>query len=318
MNDVPRPHDVWPVGFEPTTPATQRRCASRLRHGQMPPTYPGSPRPGAPDADRRPPRSRRVPPVSTRRPDRSRTTRIVDLTIGDEPGSWARVGFRVTDEGDHGRIDLGGPALRLVGAEEGRRGILTWTIAGSTAADPGTRAAAEDPPPSTLDGLPTALVGFDAHPEPTEPHPNGVTGLDHLVIATPDLDRTIRAIGRLGVPCRRVREAGSPDRPMRQGFFKFGPVTIEVVSDERGAGTDATVAPAAFWGLALDAADLDRLRTFVGPDACSEARPAVQPGRRIATLRHRMLDLSVRLAALDDHRTPDPTPSPTPRTGGSP
>lgn len=25
---------VWPVGFEPTTPASQTQCASKLRHGQ--------------------------------------------------------------------------------------------------------------------------------------------------------------------------------------------------------------------------------------------------------------------------------------------
>jgi hypothetical protein len=60
--------------------------------------------------------------------------------------------------------------------------------------------------------------------------------------------------------------------------------------------------PAFFWGLALVAPDLDA--TVVGlSDRVSEIRPAVQPGRRIATLR-RAAGLTVPIALI----TPRPEP----------
>jgi hypothetical protein len=43
--------------------------------------------------------------------------------------------------------------------------------------------------------------------------------------------------------------------------------------------------PAFFWGLALLAPDFDATIAWLGPERVSEPRPAVQPGRRIATVR---------------------------------
>ncbi len=61
---------------------------------------------------------------------------------------------------------------------------------------------------------------------------------------------------------------------------------LEVVQEppeaiERAGGDGR---PAFFWGLALLAPDLDATVAELG-DRVSEVRPAVQPGRRIATLR---------------------------------
>ncbi|HEU4944272.1 MAG TPA: hypothetical protein VFT10_03835, partial [Solirubrobacterales bacterium] len=57
--------------------------------------------------------------------------------------------------------------------------------------------------------------------------------------------------------------------------------------------------PAFFWGLALVAPDIEATVAGLG-DRVSEARPAVQPGRRIATLR-RSAGLSLPVALM----TPD-------------
>jgi hypothetical protein len=43
--------------------------------------------------------------------------------------------------------------------------------------------------------------------------------------------------------------------------------------------------PAFFWGLAFVAADLDATVATLGEERVSEVREAIQPGRRIATLR---------------------------------
>ena len=62
---------------------------------------------------------------------------------------------------------------------------------------------------------------------------------------------------------------------------------------ERGGGRDR---PAFFWGLALLAPDLDATVASLG-DWVGEARDAVQPGRRIATLR-RGAGLAVPIALI--------------------
>ena len=55
-------------------------------------------------------------------------------------------------------------------------------------------------------------------------HPLGASSLDHVVVLTPDLERTSAAIAEAtGRDLRRIREVGS----MRQGFHRMG---------ERGSG----------------------------------------------------------------------------------
>lgn len=110
-------------------------------------------------------------------------------------------------------------------------------------------------------------------------HPNGVIALDHLVIRTPDLHRTIQAFESAGVSLRRIREIGPPERPNAQAFFKLGDIVIEVV----GPTVDVRPGPARFWGLAFTVADLDATAAHMGA-LLEPAKNAVQAGRRIATL----------------------------------
>jgi hypothetical protein len=87
--------------------------------------------------------------------------------------------------------------------------------------------------------------------------------------------------------------AGAP----RQAFFRLGSVVLEVVQEppeatERAGGDR----PAFFWGLAFVAPDLEQTVAFLG-DRVGDVRDAVQPGRRIATLR-RSAGLSVPVALM--------------------
>jgi hypothetical protein len=80
--------------------------------------------------------------------------------------------------------------------------------------------------------------------------------------------------------------------------LRIGATILEVVQEppeaiERGGGTDR---PAFFWGLAFVAPDLDATVAGLG-GRVSEVRAAVQPGRRIATLR-RSAGLSVPVALM--------------------
>jgi hypothetical protein len=186
---------------------------------------------------------------------------LAALDIADPPERWRTLGFTVDDEN---RIHLGGVELRL-GAHG--QGITAWAVTdrdghGSTAW-------------AVTDGDGLDLLPITTLPDAirSDHHPNGASGIDHVVITTPDFDAAARALEAAGLPFRRVRQA-SPDR--RQGFRRLGPAIMEVV--------EAPATPAlAFWGLTVIVPDFERLRDCAGA-RLGAARPAVQPGRQIATL----------------------------------
>jgi catechol 2,3-dioxygenase-like lactoylglutathione lyase family enzyme len=187
-----------------------------------------------------------------------------ELTVADAPERWRQCGFAV--EGD--ACVLGEARLRFA-PEEGR-GLVGWSLRGVGSAD--------------LDGLLTT-VSEQPPPSGAPAHPNGVTELDHVVAISSDLDRSVEKLIAAGLDLRRVREEPTPAGAPRQAFFRLGPTILEVVQEPpeatEKAGGDR---PAFFWGLALTAPDLERTAAFLG-DRVSEIRPAVQPGRQIATLR---------------------------------
>jgi hypothetical protein len=193
---------------------------------------------------------------------------LAEIAVGDEPVDWASIGFAVDDDGV---CRVGAVGIRLIGANDERgRGIAGWTLAGCTVAG------------DHVDGLPTTDAGptGDTHAgggAGAVLHPNGAAQIDHLVVMTPDLDRTTAAIERLGVEARRTREAG---RGRRQRFFRMGEVILEVVGPSEPAGDG----PAAFWGLAFTVADIDATADHLA-GRIGEPKHAVQQGRRIATLR---------------------------------
>jgi hypothetical protein len=203
-----------------------------------------------------------------------------ELTIADTPGAWHECGFEV--DGDV--CTVGEVRIRLAGEEAGK-GLVGWSL---------RKVAATD-----LDGLATSRS--DRTPPPRPPaHPNGVTALDHVVAISPDLDRTIGVLEAAGLDLRRVREEPTPAGAPRQAFFRLGAPILEVVQEppeaaERAGGS--TDRPAFFWGLALVAPDLDATVAWLGGDRVGEARDAVQPGRRIATLR-RAAGLAVPIALI--------------------
>jgi len=107
-------------------------------------------------------------------------------------------------------------------------------------------------------------------------HPNGVVAIDHVVVTSPDPARTIAALQAVGLEPRRTRDHGV----MRQTFFRLGPVILELVGPPAPDGDG----PARFWGIAFTVADLDATARYLG-DRLGTVKDAVQPGRRIASLR---------------------------------
>jgi hypothetical protein len=193
------------------------------------------------------------------------TPTIDELTVADQQDAWAALGFAV--EGD--TCVVGDVRIRLAGLDAGR-GLSGWLL--------------RDISVTELDGLPTTRSN---RPPPCDPpvHPNGVSVLDHVVAITPALDRTVEALEEAGLDLRRIREEPTPAGAPRQAFFRLGATILEVVQQpadaiERAGGERS----AFFWGLAFVAPDLDATVAGLG-DKAGEIRAAVQPGRRIATLR---------------------------------
>lgn len=199
---------------------------------------------------------------------------IDELALAADPGAWADAGFAVRD----GVVRAGGVRLRLEDAADGR-GIVGWSLRGLPEGFEGD-----------LDGLATGRpedTAPVAEPAEAAAHPNGCERLDHVVVLTPDLERTTRALAAAGIERRRVREVPLGEgRELHQAFFRLGQVILEVLdampldpSAEPGPG-DA----AAFWGLVAVVADLDAAAARLG-DRLGAPRDAVQAGRRIATFR---------------------------------
>lgn len=200
-----------------------------------------------------------------------------ELVLSDAAEAWSACGFAVQGDG----CVVGDIRIRFV-EDEGKPGLVEWSLRDLVSLD--------------LDGLPTSRSDADP-PSEAPAHPNGVTALDHIVAISSDLDRTVAALTAAGLDLRRMREEPTPDGAPRQAFFRLGSTVLEVVQEPREAteraGGDR---PAFFWGLAFVAPDLERTVPFLG-DRAGEIRAAVQPGRRIATLR-RSAGLSVPVALM--------------------
>ncbi len=207
---------------------------------------------------------------------------IDELAVADAPAAWSALGFAIDDN----TCVVGDVRIRLLGPEAGK-GLVGWSLREVRTTD--------------LDGL---LTTRSDRPSPTEhpDHPNGVTAIDHVVVITPALERTVATLQAAGLDLRRIREEPTPAGAPRQAFFRLGATILEVVQEppeaiERGGGVDR---PAFFWGLAFVAPDLDATVAGLG-DRVSDIRAAVQPGRCIATLR-RPAGLAVPVALM----TPPP------------
>ena len=189
---------------------------------------------------------------------------VAEIVLAADSQPWTAAGFRT--DGDELRV--GAVMLCLAGADAGRR-IVRCALRGLDA--------------DGLDGLPVVSSDAPFDVEPAAPHPNGVTRIDHLVAFTPDLDRTVEAGKLAGLDLRRVRDEPAPAGSPRQAFFRLGEVILEVAQAPPGSPLVGD-APARFFGLAFLVEDLDATAATLG-DLLGEPRDAVQPGRRIATVR---------------------------------
>jgi hypothetical protein len=190
---------------------------------------------------------------------------VDELLIADAPDVWRAAGFHV----DRDLCLVGTIRLRLEGPGRGR-GIVGWSVRDAGVLD--------------LDGLPTT-ASTAPPPPPAGRHPNGVVSIDHLVVITPDLDRTTGALRDAGFDLRREREGPTPGGSRRQSFFRMGELILELVEAPPGTRiAEDPTGPARLWGISFLVEELEHTAGALG-DLLGPPREAVQPGRSIATLR---------------------------------
>ncbi len=173
---------------------------------------------------------------------------IDELEIADEPAAWSAAGFEVED----GVCRVSRVTLRLAGKGP-RRGIVGWTL------------------------------GDGRRRDAAAPHPNGVVRVDHVVMLSPDLDRTVAELESQGFDLRRRREGATPGGSTRQAFFRAGEPILEVVLAPEGTSVARDPdGPARLWGLAFGVEDMDRTARALGdllgtPSRRGAARPHGSP-----------------------------------------
>ncbi|CAM3761112.1 glyoxalase [Nocardioides marinus] len=210
---------------------------------------------------------------------------VEELQVADTAEAWERAGFAVTDD----VCRVGRLRVRLLGPGADR-GIVGWTLAGLPSGVP----------TGEVDGIATTVAPREADPPAPPTHPNGVTHLDHVVLMTPDLPRTVTALGELGLTARRERDGELGGVAVRQVFYRLEDVIVEVVGPPEPSDGPDTARPARLWGLTHVAADLGVAVGLLG-ELAGTPKDAVQPGRRITTLRTRELGMSVRTALITPH-----------------
>lgn len=206
------------------------------------------------------------------------TVTLDELWAADPADAWRRAGFRVDADGV---CRVGTVAVRLLGRDRGR-GMVGWSLRGLPAGAPGD-----------LDGIPTSRAGMHRAETSRAEHPNGVTGIDHVVLMSPHLQRTQAALAAVGLDPRRTRDAALGGAPVRQVFYRVGEVILEVV----GAPDTSGDGPSTLWGITYTVVDIDATAAFFGKHT-APVKDAVQPGRRITTVRNRELGMSVRTAMI--------------------
>jgi hypothetical protein len=212
------------------------------------------------------------------------TITLDEIEVADPADAWIRAGFSVDSGGDAGAAcRIGGVRIRLTGRGRGT-GIIGWSL----------RGLRSDGSLHNLDGIPTARS--DAVVAMPAEHANGVLAIDHVVLLSPDLPRTVESLTTVGLEPRRERDGQLDGQSIRQIFFRAGEVIIEVV----GSPEVTRKGPSSLWGITYVVEDIETTAAYFG-DRTAPVKDAVQPGRRITTLRHHELGISVRSAMISSH-----------------
>lgn len=134
-----------------------------------------------------------------------------------------------------------------------------------------------EPDCGPLDGTAVPGNGSEVGELPAA-HPNGVCGVDHVVVSTGGVERTSGLLTDAGLELLGDRQAVFGEEQVEQRFHHAGPCLIELVGPSGTTGGE----PAGVWGITFVTPKIESLPALE-PAPVASIRDAVQPGRRIAT-----------------------------------
>jgi catechol 2,3-dioxygenase-like lactoylglutathione lyase family enzyme len=176
-------------------------------------------------------------------------------------------------------------AFAVADLDKAQRLLRQRALATTPAAEPGK----VNIDPAATHGVRIGIVG--GGPAPAQPPPlpieaeSAVSGLDHVVIRSPDPERAIALYaGRLGLSLRLDRS--EPAWGARLIFFRCGDLIIEVAHDLK-AGVSS--APDRLWGLSWRARDIAKAHARLRASGfeVSDIRAGRRPNTKVFTVKSR-------------------------------
>ena len=203
-------------------------------------------------------------------PTRDIEPTIAELHVGDDPSAWERLGFCINEN----RSLIGRTEVVF---SDGPKGIHSWVLRNSM--------------PSQFGPIPTTFTENPV-PNPSIAHPNGSIGFHHVVLMVPAFDIGKTALSNAGVHVEQGRPFGSTEKAMLRSAPKMGDIELELIGPE----SEDRSRHWQLWGLVVAVSDIDATSELLG-DLLGQVKPAVQPHRRIATLK-KEAELGVAVAFL--------------------
>jgi len=213
------------------------------------------------------------------------------VVCNDEPSCWERAGFKLNQDGQC--LFAGSFQVRF--ARNGAfgaigQGLLGWIWSGIDSIDIG--------------GIATIVQDHPRNKFQNQVHPNGIIGVDHVVLMTNHVDETILSFEKFGITLKKKQEVNSREgerSKFMQAFFRPSHGTIVEVVGPTPEHTDKQAPVSAFlWGMTFVSENLEQTKQYLG-DKLSNIRNAKQHGRKIATLRHKAFDIHVSIAIMSPH-----------------
>ncbi|MDO8297319.1 MAG: VOC family protein [Caulobacter sp.] len=213
--------------------------------------------------------------------------------VGGETGNKVRERLEKHGEGLWG---LGFATGDLAAAQRRmeRVGITTYGPGVEVSTHPETGATREWPSFVTrLRATHAVNLFFIGHPADAAPWPvspidgsdegAAVSGLDHVVVRTPNPDRAAALYGaRMGLDMKLDRS--NPDWGTRLMFFRCGDLVVEVAHDLNAGVSDG---PDSLWGLSWRVPDVAAARARMAAEGIrvSEVRTGRKPGTAVFTVK---------------------------------
>lgn len=233
-------------------------------------------------------------------------TALIAVNVADDAEAWSTAGFTVSPSSSSSSttcsIRIGTADFVLLGSSARKPDeypVQSWLF--YRKGDPVDGEIHHD-----IDGLDIRTTGR----LPTKPsgstaptHENKVTTIDHIVIQSIDVRKTVAEFrAKLGMEPRRLGGVG----PMRKGllfaFYKFAEdgCVIEIVGPD---GTDPNVKPASpktrLWGTTFNVSDMKASHaTLDKRGAAKRLIAAVQGGRSIYTLDNKKIGVGMDMAFI--------------------